>query len=68
MDLCRIAGKRLIHRVVSKPDLKLGIVTVRGQRGPACGANAGKGKYFFLVHRIYGEEKDITCKRCKELA
>ena len=65
MKLFRVVGKRLVHKYVNLPPIIDEHICITGREGPVCKTDFG---FFYLVDRFEGEDKDITCKKCRSLA
>jgi len=64
MELCKVGGKRLVHKVIDLEPIKNDYVLATGRKGVACGTDFG---LLFIVERFEGKEEDITCKKCCSL-
>ena len=61
MKLCKVKGKRLVHKVIKLPPIKNQFISATGREGVACGTDFG---FLFFVEKFDGKKKDITCKAC----
>jgi len=65
MELVKIRGERLIHKVIPRPPIVDRHIVATGRKGVACVTNFGM---LFMVKEFEGVKEDITCKKCLALA